>query len=55
MSLLDLIEMFCDWKAAGERHANGNFAESLNINRERFGMSPQLAEIFENTRKELGW
>lgn len=55
MSLLDLIEMFCDWKAAGERHANGNFAESLRINRDRFGMSPQLAEIFENTMKELGW
>lgn len=55
MSLLDLIEMFCDWKAAGERHANGNFAESLRINRERFGMSPQLAEIFENTMKELNW
>lgn len=55
MSLLDLIEMFCDWKAAGERHATGNFAESLEINRERFKMSDQLAEIFENTRKELGW
>ncbi len=55
MSLLDLIEMFCDWKAAGERHATGNFAKSLEINRERFKMSDQLAEIFENTRKELGW
>jgi hypothetical protein len=55
MSLLDLVEMFCDWKAAGERHADGNFGESLLINRERFGISPQLAEIFENTRKELDW
>lgn len=23
MSLLDLVEMFCDWKAATERHADG--------------------------------
>lgn len=55
MSLLDVIEMFCDWHAAGKRHADGNFSKSLEINRERFQMSDQLAEIFENTRKELGW
>lgn len=55
MSLLDLIEMFCDWRAAGERHADGNFAKSLEINRKRFKMDDQLAGIFENTRKELGW
>lgn len=55
MSLLDLVEMVCDWKAASLRHNDGNFAESLEINRTRFGMSDQLAAIFENTRKELGW
>ncbi len=55
MSLLDVVEMFCDWKAASERHANGDFAKSLEINRGRFAISDQLAEIFENTRLELGW
>ena len=55
MSLLDVVEMFCDWKAASQRHANGNFEQSLEINRKRFGISEQLAEIFENTRLELGW
>lgn len=55
MSLLDLVEMFCDWRAATMRHADGDFTKSLQINRERFGMSDQLAEIFENTRKELDW
>lgn len=55
MSLLDLIEMFCDWKAASMRHDNGDFEKSLEINRKRFGLSDQLAEIFENTRLELGW
>jgi hypothetical protein len=55
MSLLDLIEMFCDWKAAGERHATGNFSASLEHNRTRFALDDQLAAIFENTRVELGW
>lgn len=55
MSLLDLIEMLADWKAAGLRHADGNLAESLEINKKRFLMSDQLAEIFENTARELGW
>ena len=55
MSLLDLVEMFCDWKAASERHADGDFAKSLEISRKRFGISDQLAEIFENTRRALGW
>lgn len=55
MSLLDLIEMFCDWKAAGERHADGDFAKSIDHNEKRFGMSPQLAQIFRNTKAELGW
>lgn len=55
MSLLDLIEMLADWKAAGMRHANGNITQSMEINRKRFGMSDQLYEIFVNTVKELGW
>jgi hypothetical protein len=55
MSLLDLIEMLADWKAAGMRHANGNIEQSLEINRKRFDMSDQLFEIFKNTVKELGW
>jgi hypothetical protein len=55
MSLLDLIEAFCDWRAASERVKSGNFAESLRINRERFGANDMLSQIFENTRKELGW
>lgn len=55
MTLFDILEMLCDWKAAGERHADGNFSESLRINKERFAISDQLAEVFENTRRELGW
>lgn len=55
MSLLDVIEMLVDWKAAGMRHADGDMQKSLEINKKRFGISDQLAEILQNTVKELGW
>lgn len=55
MSLMDVVEMFCDWQAASQRHADGDFGKSLEINKQRFAISDQLASIFENTRKELGW
>lgn len=53
MSLLDLLEMFCDWQAATLRHADGNMEKSLEINQKRFGMTDQLFKIFQNTLKEL--
>lgn len=49
MDLVDLIEMFCDWKASAERQHDGNIRKSIENNGERFGMSPQLIRIFENT------
>ena len=49
MNLIDLIEMVCDWKAASERHADGNIYRSLEINKERFGLSDQLTQILKNT------
>jgi hypothetical protein len=55
MSLLDIIEMFCDWYAAGQRTKNGSLKQSLAVNRTRFGADPVLAQIFENTRVEMGW
>lgn len=55
MSLLDLIEMLTDWKAASMRHADGSIAQSMEVNKTRFGMSDQLAQIFLNTIKEMEW
>lgn len=49
MTLSDLIEMFCDWKAASERHNDGDIRRSIEVNTDRFGLSPQLKRIFENT------
>ena len=49
MNLIDLIEMMCDWKAASESHNDGNLRRAIEINADRFSMSPQLVKIFENT------
>ena len=49
MSLVDLIEMICDWMAATMRHDNGDIIKSIDINKNRFGYSEELAEIFKNT------
>lgn len=53
MTLIDLIETLVDWKAATQRNKNGNIRKSIEINAERYGLSPQLRKIFENTVREL--
>lgn len=54
MSLLDVLEMLCDWKAATMRHADGDLAKSIEINQKRFGYSDELKSILTNTANELG-
>lgn len=53
--LFDLIEMFFDWKAATERHADGDIFKSIEINQKRFQLSDQLCDIFRNTAIRLGY
>ena len=53
MTLIDLLEMFCDWKASSLRHNDGNIRKSIELNAERFSMSPQLRRVFENTVEAL--
>jgi hypothetical protein len=55
MTLIDLLEALADWRAAGERHADGSMARSLEVNRARFGIGDQLAVILERTAEALGW
>ena len=55
MSLNDLVEMLVDWKAASERHNDGNILKSIEKNADRFSLSPQLVKILENTAKAAGW
>lgn len=62
MSLMALIEMLCDWRAASERVKQRTddpekvktFESGLAFNFERFGIGEQLASVLLNTAKELG-
>lgn len=53
MSLLDVLEMLVDWKAASERHDDGDVFRSIEVNSGRFAISPQLRRILENTARIL--
>lgn len=55
MTLVDLIEMLADWRAATERHDDGDMAKSLDIQRERFGISDQLWRVLWNTAQHFVW
>lgn len=55
MNLFDMIELFADWKAAGERNKDGNIFVSIQKNKKRFNMSDQLCKILENTADYLGY
>ncbi len=62
MSLMAMIEMLCDWRAASERVKQRTddpekvktFESGLAFNQQRFGYSDELAGILLNTARELG-
>lgn len=49
MNLIDVIEMLCDWKAAGLRHHDGDIFKSIRINQDRYGFSDELRNLLVNT------
>lgn len=49
MHLVDLLEMLVDWRAATERHADGDIRESIEHNADRFGYGEELEQILHNT------
>lgn len=61
MSLMALLEMLCDWRAASERTKQrtddpakvATFEAGLLHNKERFGISDDLFAILLNTAREL--
>lgn len=55
MTLMDLVEMLADWKAATERHNDGSLTRSFEIQEQRFGLTPQLTGILRNTAEHFGW
>lgn len=55
MTLVDLVEMLADWKAATERHTDGDLSDSINKQRDRFNITGQLCQILWNTAEHFGW
>ena len=53
MTLVDIIEMLCDWKASTLRHNDGNLLKSIETNAERFNMDGQLKQILLNTARMI--
>ena len=53
MSLVDLIEMMCDWMASTKRYKDGDIRKSLDVHVPRFKISGQLEAILRNTIVEL--
>jgi len=53
MTLVDIIEMFCDWKASTHRMNDGNLLKSIDVNAERFKIDKQLKQIFVNTARMI--
>ena len=49
MNLMQFVEMWLDWLAACKRNKNGNIRQSLEVNKDRFGLSEQLYHILLNT------
>ena len=53
MTLVDIVEMFCDWVAATQRHDDGDIYKSIDHNRGRFEFGPVLECIFRNTAEAM--
>lgn len=53
MNLVDIVEFFCDIKAASERQHDGNLLKSIEVSAERFGIDDQFKQILINTAKMI--
>lgn len=51
MTLIDIVEMLCDWKTSSARQLDGNLLKSIEANATRFWYGEQLKQIFINTAK----
>ena len=56
MSLIDILELLADWKAASRRGQNAKtFKDSINFSLEKHNIQFPLKEIILNTAKSLNW
>lgn len=55
MTLIDLVEMFCDWRAVTKVIKEGDLLKSIEKNAIRFEIGDQLEEVLINTCISLEW
>ena len=55
MTLIDVIEMICDWKAAARRSPDKNLEDTLEYAFNKYEIGEQLARMILNTLSELKW
>jgi hypothetical protein len=55
MSLIDIVEMICDWKAASRRSPDKKFIDTLDYAFDKYGIDSQLQGIIRNTLRDLAW
>jgi hypothetical protein len=55
MTLVDLLEMLADWRAATERHEHGSMVYSLRSNAARFDIPDPLMRVLWETARAYGW
>ena len=54
MTIIDVIEMLCDWCAATDRHEDGDIIQSIKHNTGRFELGDVLSNILLNTVRSYG-
>lgn len=55
MAMPQMMEMLADWKAASERHHDGDLHASIRENAERFGYGIEMRELLTRTAAYYGW
>lgn len=53
MDLSCLVEMISDWYASSQNTKDGDVYKSIEVGKERFGLSEQLCDILKNTIKKI--
>jgi hypothetical protein len=53
MSLIQLLEMLCDWMAAVKRHDDGDIRRSIEHNADRFCYGDEIKRLLHNTVDHL--
>lgn len=53
MDLWELVEMWCDWRAAVRGHSGRDLIESIRKAQDRYELDQQLVHLFVNTAVEL--